>query len=73
MDTIKITMLGGTSAGKTCFMLGMYDTMKQGVRGFTFTCSDMDTDLDLSEKWEQLVDPELGKDRWPKPNQQTET
>lgn len=65
-------MLGGTSAGKTCFMLGMYDAMKQGVNGFTFTAKDMDADLDLSEKWEQLVDPQEGEDRWPKPSVQTE-
>lgn len=68
MDNIKITMLGATSAGKTCFMLGMYAAMRQGVKGFTFTSNDMDVDLELSDMWEQLVDPEQGKSRWPNPN-----
>ncbi len=68
MNSIKITMLGATSAGKTCFMLGMYAAMRQGVNGFTFTSNSMDVDLELSDMWEQLVDPQAGADRWPKPS-----
>lgn len=63
---MKITMLGASGAGKTCFMVGMYAVMREGVRGFTFT-ADPDLDLELSRRWEQLLEVE-GADRWPAPN-----
>jgi len=66
LDTIKITMLGGLKAGKTCFMLGMYSTMQHGVRGFTFSAVDPDLDLDLSDDWDRLI--KGGDQRWPLPN-----
>lgn len=70
-DTIRITMLGASKSGKTCYMLGMYAVMREGVEGFTFTTRDedpdRDMDLDLSERWEQIV-RETGDKRWPAPN-----
>lgn len=54
-------------------MLGMYDTMRQGVNGFSFTAKDMDADLEMSDKWERLVNTDVGQDRWPVPNNKTET
>ncbi len=62
-NDIKITMLGASTAGKTCFMVGMYAVMRDGVRGFTFSTQDADDDLELSERWEKMLDP--GADRWP--------
>jgi len=64
---IKITMLGTTSAGKTCYMLAMYAKMTEGVDGFTLTTTDPDMDIELIDMWEKL---ESGDDeqRWPKPN-----
>lgn len=67
---IKITMLGYTGAGKTCFMLGMYATMRLGVKGFTFTTSNMDDDLELSNAWDQMVERH-DKERWPRSTPQT--
>jgi Double-GTPase 2 len=67
VSNIKITMLGTKGAGKTCFLLGMYAKMRQGVRGFTFSTQDPDVDLDLSDRWSRLVN-EHGDQRWPKPN-----
>ena len=64
---IKITMLGTTKAGKTCYMLGMYSFMSIGLRGFTISAQDLDEDIELSDQWEKLLDPEAGKDRWPTP------
>ena len=58
----RITMLGTTGAGKTCFLVGMYADMSGGRRGFTFS-TNPDDDLDLSNKWSRLV--EAGRDRWP--------
>lgn len=65
MNNLKITMLGTTSSGKTCFMVGMYAMMRQGVKGFTFTTEDLDDDLDLSNDWDRMVE-EQGAGRWPK-------
>lgn len=62
---IKITMLGSSQAGKTCYMLAMYAKMSEGVNGFTLS-TDPDKDNELIDKWEKLVYEE-GKDRWPQP------
>ncbi|MBW4596218.1 MAG: hypothetical protein KME46_25770 [Brasilonema angustatum HA4187-MV1] len=62
----KITMLGVSGAGKTCYMLGLYATMQLGLQGFTLTTTDMDEDLRLTSLWERMVDDE-GEDRWPPP------
>lgn len=67
LEDIKITMLGTTGAGKTSYLLGMYAVMQTGVQGFTLAAKDMDMDLDLTERWEQLISLE-GEDRWPAPN-----
>ncbi|GAB4535667.1 MAG: hypothetical protein Tsb0014_22860 [Pleurocapsa sp.] len=67
LEDIKITMLGTTGAGKTSYLLGMYAVMQTGVQGFTLATKDMDLDLELTERWEQLISLE-GEDRWPPPN-----
>ena len=67
LEDIKITMLGTTGAGKTSYLLGMYAVMQTGVQGFTLSAKDIDMDLDLTERWEQLISLE-GEDRWPAPN-----
>jgi double-GTPase-like protein len=61
-DDVKITMLGTTGAGKTCFMVGMYAMLRAGHRGFTFSCEE-DLDLELSRRWMTMLEP--GKDRFP--------
>ena len=67
LEDIKITMLGTTGSGKTSYLLGMYAVMQTGVQGFTLATKDMDMDLELTERWEQLLSVE-GEDRWPTPN-----
>lgn len=66
MAEVKITMLGTSGAGKTCYMLGLYATMQFGIQGFTLSATDMDEDLRLTNAWENLVEEE-GEDRWPPP------
>jgi GTPase SAR1 family protein len=61
-QNIKITMLGYTGTGKTCYMIGMYAFMKLGINGFTLSEQDLDRDLNLTEMWEFLID----KRTWPK-------
>ena len=68
-ENIKITMLGTTGSGKTCFMVGMYAVMQLGIQGFTLTAQDSDEDIDLSDKWEQLLDG--GEERYPHATNQT--
>jgi GTPase SAR1 family protein len=67
LNNIKIAMLGTTGAGKTSYLLGMYAVMQTGIKGFTLSAKDMDMDLDLTEKWEKLINVQ-GEDRWPPPN-----
>jgi GTPase SAR1 family protein len=67
MKDIKITMLGTSKAGKTCYMLAMYAKMSEGINGFTLSTKDPDRDLELIDQWEKLVEEE-GEDRWPTPN-----
>ena len=66
---ISITMLGASKAGKTCFMLGMYSVMREGVHGFTFSTPDTDLDLELDERYQIMVERE-GEERWPEPTDQ---
>lgn len=66
MAEVKITMLGTSGAGKTCYMLGLYATMQFGLQGFTLSATDMDEDLRLTSAWENMVEGE-GEDRWPPP------
>lgn len=66
-NTITITTLGASGSGKTCFLTGMYATMRGGVKGFSFRCTDPDQDLDLSDWWDKLIE-EAGAERYPPPN-----
>ncbi|MEC4813258.1 MAG: hypothetical protein SAK29_08320, partial [Scytonema sp. PMC 1069.18] len=65
-NDVKITMLGTTGAGKTCYMLGLYAVMQMGLQGFTLSAKDPDVDLKLTDLWERLIDT-TGEDRWPPP------
>ena len=71
-DSIKITMLGTTGAGKTCYMLGMYAAMEMGFHGFTFSASNSDDGLKLNNMWEKLLDGD-GDERWPLGTDKTKT
>lgn len=52
---LKLTMLGGTNSGKTTFMLGMYNTLAEGMHGYFMYTQDPDQDLDLRDEWNALV------------------
>lgn len=68
MSEINILVLGGKGTGKTCFMLGMYDDMRIGYGGFTFSATDVDVDRKLVDNFRKLTDSK-GEDRWPLPNE----
>lgn len=52
---LKLTMLGATNSGKTTFMLGMYNTLAEGMHGYFMFTEDPDQDLDLREEWDALL------------------
>lgn len=51
----KITMLGVSESGKTCFIYAMYAFMQKVQNGFTFITNDPDVDMDLNEGWESIA------------------
>ena len=51
-DTIGITMVGTSGAGKTCYLYAMYAEMAFGVSGFTFMPTDYDKSIDLEDGWQ---------------------
>jgi hypothetical protein len=61
---IKLTMLGGTQTGKTCYLVGMYGMMRKGTNGFTFAAVDLDEDLVLAQQWKTMRTT-TGEKRWP--------
>src|SRR4051812_40320997 len=67
---IKLTMLGGTRTGKTCYLVGMYGMMRRGTDGFTFAAVDMDEDLLLAQQWKTMRTT-TGDKRWPPPTTET--
>lgn len=69
-DIIKLTMLGGTRTGKTCYLVGMYGMMRRGEKGFTFAAVDLDEDLILAQQW-KTIRTTTGDERWPKPTIET--
>jgi len=53
---LKLTMLGATNSGKTTFMLGMYNTLAEGMHGYFMFTEDPDQDLDLRDEWNALLE-----------------
>lgn len=64
MEDLKILMMGAQGTGKTCYMLAMYAAMSASLRGFTFATQDLDDDLELTDRWEDM----LLEGNWPAPN-----
>lgn len=63
----KITMIGVSGSGKTCFIYAMYDFMSIPRNGFSFTAANLDQDLDLQDGWYQITE----EHRWPEHNTNT--
>lgn len=62
-DDVDILVLGGTGTGKTCFMLAMYDDMRIGYGGFSFSAVDPDVDRELVDRFQRMREMK-GEDRW---------
>jgi hypothetical protein len=64
MAEVNMLMLGGSGAGKTCFLLGMYEEMRFGLDGFSFSALDPDVDRIFSAWWEGIERRDGVRD-WP--------
>ncbi len=63
-ENTKITILGTSGAGKTCYLLGMYHIMNMGMKSFYIKADD-DTDVELKTKYRKMKDSSLGTNRFP--------
>lgn len=53
--SLTVTALGNKGSGKTTFLIGMYAHLSAGQNGY-FLSADPDTDLNLADKWDRLLD-----------------
>ncbi len=72
MDKTQFTMLGMSGSGKTCYLLGMYDEMLGGMKGFTLSTDD-DTDVALRRRYAIIDDASRGQGRFPAGTDQIES
>ncbi|MFI3305297.1 MAG: hypothetical protein R3Y68_02145 [Rikenellaceae bacterium] len=69
----KITVIGNTSSGKTCFLYAMYNYIAYGyIDGFTMSASNPIQDQKLQDAFDQLENAQLGNERFPHPSQERE-
>lgn len=66
LDT-KLTILGETGSGKTCYLLGMYYEMSAGRDGYSIIATDRDESRLLVTRFKNLKDTSLGRARFPEP------
>lgn len=66
----RITVIGDTSSGKTCFLYAMYNFIALGyVDGFTMSATSDDKDSELQKMYKVLNDNSLGMERFPPASQ----
>jgi len=66
MSDTKLTILGMSGSGKTCYLLGMFYKMAGGLKGYNLHTDD-DTHTELTHRYEVLNDESKGQNRFPKP------
>lgn len=64
LPDVQIVMLGSKGSGKTCFLLAMYQEMRVGKAGFTFSAKSAAVDRQLTRLW-KVMQSERGKERYP--------
>jgi GTPase SAR1 family protein len=65
LKPLKITMLGDSTAGKTCYILAIYEGMETPSYPFRISTDNIEDDHYLTELWSKLIHP--GPGRWPEP------
>lgn len=69
----KITVIGDTASGKTCFLYAMYNFISEGyVPGFTIATDNISQDNFLEQMYDRLSNGELGLERFPAPSNNRE-
>ena len=54
--SLKLTMIGPSGTGKSCYLYATYFRMLEGVAGFNFNCKDFNQGLDLQDAWDMMLD-----------------
>ena len=65
MSNPRITMLGPSNCGKTCYLVAMYNIMEQGFHGVTVSTPDLSQGLRLNAHYDKMLE-EKGQERYPK-------
>lgn len=64
MENTKITVLGMSGSGKTCYLLALYYKMLAGIEGYTLTTDDK-RDVELRDSYSKLRNGKLKEKRFP--------
>ncbi len=54
--SLKLTMIGPSGTGKSCYLYATYFRMLEGIGGFNFNCKDYNQGLDLQDAWDMMLD-----------------
>lgn len=66
---VKVTMLGSSATGKTCYMVAMFSMMSVALNlnGFSLKTENRDEGRRLDDLWKAMIN-NSGDERWPPPN-----
>ena len=53
---LKLTMIGPSGTGKSCYLYATYFRMLEGVAGFNFNCVDFNQARELEDAWNAILD-----------------
>ena len=71
--SMKLTILGESGAGKTCYLLGMHRRMSAGIKEHSLTTLRDADATQLAQMYANLRDTSMGKDRFPQSSSKSET
>ena len=54
--SLKLTMIGPSGTGKSCYLYATYFRMLEGVAGFNFNCVNVNQARELEEAWNAILD-----------------
>ncbi|MBQ6828922.1 MAG: hypothetical protein IJO46_13005, partial [Thermoguttaceae bacterium] len=54
--SVKLTMIGPSGTGKSCYLYATYFRMLEGVAGFNFNCKDYSQARELASAWDVILD-----------------
>lgn len=54
--SLKLTMIGTSGTGKSCYLYATYYRMLEGVAGFNFSCKNFNQARELASAWDVILD-----------------